>query len=159
MMGDMGSIVRRRRNCVAGYPLSPGSIHVRAEEGEAVMVPATLRGRLIVAAALATAGFAHLASAESVIVKDRGKVDLASFECQDKTRSGFITRVCYDTGNHTLMIGFQDGTYRQYCKVDVSIANGLLSAQSMAKFYSKRIRGTGKRGPFDCRAGLKKRKR
>jgi hypothetical protein len=120
---------------------------------------ATFRGPLIVAVALAIAGCSQHHSESVIVVKDGARLDLASFQCQNDTGSGFITRVCYDAGSRRMLLGFQDGTYRQYCKVDVSIANGLLSAPSMAKFYSTRIRGTGKGGPFDCRAGLKKGKR
>ncbi|MGE3872464.1 MAG: KTSC domain-containing protein [Parvibaculaceae bacterium] len=114
--------------------------------------PATFRGQVIVAVALAVAGCAPSAGREPVVATNRGAVDLAPFECQNNTRSGFITRVCYEHSNRRLLLGFQDGTYRLYCGVDASIANGLLSAPSMARFYSTRIRGTGKNGPFDCGA-------
>jgi hypothetical protein len=103
---------------------------------------ATFRGRLIVAigVALAITGCAqHLESV--VVVQDRSKVDLVSFQCQNDTRSGFITRVCYDSGSRRMLLGFQGGTYKQYCRVDVSIADGLLSAPSMGKFYATKIRG------------------
>ena len=112
----------------------------------------TFRHQLVVAAALAVAGCAPSASREPVVVTDRGKVDLAPYECQNDTGSGFITRVCYDAGSRRMVLGFQDGTYRQYCRVPVSIANGLLSAQYMGKYYSEKIRGSGKSGPFDCGA-------
>lgn len=115
---------------------------------------ATFRGQAIVAVALAlaVAGCAQSGSREPVVATNRGDVDLAPFQCKNKTRSGFITRVCYDHGNRHMLLGFQDGTYRLYCGVDASIADGLLSAPSMARFYSTRIRGTGKTGPFDCGA-------
>lgn len=90
------------------------------------------------------------AIAESVSVKGRGMVDLAPFKCQNHTQSGFITRVCYDARSRYMLIGFEDGTYRQYCRVDVGIADGLVSAPSKGKFYSTRIRPNTKTGPFDC---------
>lgn len=102
----------------------------------------------MVAAALAVAGCST--HSEPVVVTNRGNVDLASFHCQNDTRSGFITRVCYDNGSRRMLLGFQDGTYRLYCRVGVSVADGLLSAPSMARYYNTRIRGTGKNGPFDC---------
>lgn len=136
--------------------LGPGSIRRPVgwvpEEGETMTALATLRGQLIVAAALAVAGCAPSANRDPVVMTDRGKVDLAPYECQNDTGSGFITRVCYDAGSRRMLLGFQDGTYRLYCRVGASIPNGLLSAQYMSKFYSERIRGTGKRGPFDCGA-------
>jgi hypothetical protein len=101
------------------------------------------------AAALAIAG---CATQQSVAVKNQGNVDLTSFKCQNHTGSDFITRVCYDSGDRRLVIGFGDGTYRQYCRVDTSIANGLLSAPSIARFYGERIQGNGKISPFDCGA-------
>ena len=112
---------------------------------------ATGRGCVIVAAALAIAGCSNSVSDQRVVLTDRGKVDLARYECQNDTGSGFITRVCYDAGNRHLVIGFQDGSYRQFCRVDTGTANGLLSAQYIGQFYSTRIR-TGKNGPFDCGA-------
>lgn len=93
--------------------------------------------------------------AETVKVKDRGDVDLARFECNDKTRSGFITRVCYDAGNHYLLLGFEDGSYYQFCGVGAGAVRGLLSAPSIAKFYNTRIRGTEGDGPHDCRGRRK----
>ena len=33
---------------------------------------------------------------ETVEVKDRGSIDLASFECRDTPRSTLIQRACYD---------------------------------------------------------------
>jgi len=111
---------------------------------------ATLRDHLIVAAALTVAGCAPSANTDPLVVSDRGKVDLTAYECQNDTASTFITRVCYDAGSRRMVLGFQDGTYRLYCRVDASIANGLLSAPYIGKFYSERIRGTEKTGPFDC---------
>jgi KTSC domain len=114
-------------------------------------IPATFRCRLIVAAALTMFSVAHSTNAETVLVNKRGKVDLTPFKCYDKTRSTFITRVCYDIRNRYMLIGFEDGTYNQYCRVPVSVANGLVSAASKGKFYNTKIRGDGRSGPFDCR--------
>jgi len=44
------------------------------------------------------------ATAESVVVKYRGTVDLAPFKCDEITRSGFIHRVCYDAANEYMII-------------------------------------------------------
>ena len=115
---------------------------------------ATFRIQVIVAVAvaIAIAGCAPSPNRDPVVITDRGKVDLASYQCQNDTQSGFITRVCYDAGTRRMLLGFQDGTYRQYCRVPVSIADGLLSAPSMGRYYSTEIRGSGKSGPFDCGA-------
>ena len=110
---------------------------------------ATLRGQLIVAAALTVAGCAPSANTDPLVVTDRGKVDLTAYECQNHTGSTFITRVCYDGGSR-LVLGFQDGTYKMFCRVDAGLANELLSAPYIGRFYSERIRGTDKPGPHDC---------
>lgn len=111
-----------------------------------------VRAIVVVAVALAIVGCAQSRSESVVVIKDGGKIDLTSFQCQNDTRSGFITRVCYDTGTRRMLLGFQDGSYRQYCRVPVSIADGLLSAPYMGRYYSEKIRGSGKTGPFDCGA-------
>jgi hypothetical protein len=87
---------------------------------------------------------------EAVLVKERGKVDLAPFRCTDHTHSGFFTRICYDAQSRRMLIGFEDGTYRQYCRVSAEIPDGLLSASSKARFYTERIATGSKPEPFTC---------
>ncbi len=90
------------------------------------------------------------AQAESVFVKYRGEVDLAPFECQEVSRSSFISRVCYDAGNAYMIIRLKS-TYYHYCEIDAGTVAALLAADSMGKFYNSRIKGSGSDGPFDCR--------
>ena len=93
----------------------------------------------------------QIAAAEEVMVKYRGWVDLAPFECEDITRSSFIETVCYDTDNEYLLIEM-NGTYYHYCEVDPSTVHDFLSAKSMGKFYNAYIKSRGGDGPFDCRS-------
>lgn len=90
------------------------------------------------------------AKAETVIVKYRGGVELAPFECQDITRSSFIRRICYDADNQYMLISL-NGTYYHYCAVGSVVLGALLNAPSIGKLYNSRIRGSGSDGPFDCR--------
>lgn len=87
-----------------------------------------------------------LASAENVFVKYRGNVDLATFKCEDVTRSSFIHRVCYDAAERYMVILLQD-TYYHYCEIDQATINALMEAPSMGQHFSAHVRGV----PFDCR--------
>jgi hypothetical protein len=51
---------------------------------------------------------------ETVDVRDRGAVDLATFECCDTPRSTLIQRACYDRAQATLIVNVK-GAYREYC--------------------------------------------
>lgn len=108
-----------------------------------------LRSQLIVAAALAVAGCAPSANTDLLVVTDRGKVDLAAYQCQNHTGDTFITRVCYDAGTRRMVLGFNGGDFKMFCRVDASLADDLISAPT-ARFYSERVRGTDKPGPHDC---------
>ena len=85
------------------------------------------------------------ASAETVSVKYRGAVDLASFECERVTRSSLVKRVCYDPSAEYMIIRLRR-TYSHYCDIDAATVAGLLSARSMGRFFNANIRG----GSFDC---------
>src|SRR5262249_13192778 len=126
-----------------------------SEEGKPVIVLAKFRGLVVVAVALAMAGCST--HSESVaVVKGRGNIDLGSYQCQNHTQSNFITRICYETGTRRLLLEFEDGTYKQFCNVDVSVANGLVSTDVKGEFYGTRIRDAG----HECGAvGVKKGKR
>jgi hypothetical protein len=90
------------------------------------------------------------AHAETVFVKYRGGVDLATFECTDVSRSSFIRRVCYDARNEYMLISLK-GSFYHYCEIDTGTVEALLKAPSMGGFYNAHIRGSGTSGPFDCR--------
>lgn len=83
--------------------------------------------------------------AESVIVKYRGSVDLAPFHCQSVTRSSFVRRVCYDQKERYMLINL-NGTYYHYCEIGSPTVSGLLSADSMGRYYNRFVKGH-----FDCR--------
>jgi hypothetical protein len=49
-----------------------------------------------------------------VDVRNRGRVDLATFGCRDINRSTIVQRVCYDSARRVMIIGIKGG-YDQYC--------------------------------------------
>ncbi len=53
---------------------------------------------------------------ETVDVRDRGTVDLKTFECRDIKRSSLIQRVCYDKAQSHMIISIK-GVYDQYCEL------------------------------------------
>jgi KTSC domain-containing protein len=99
--------------------------------------------RLIIAIAVALFSFG--ASAESVVVKYRGAVDLAPFVCKTVGQSSFVRRVCYDSPHQYMLIQL-NSAYYHYCGIDDATVSGLLAANSVGGFYNARIKGR-----FDCR--------
>jgi hypothetical protein len=85
------------------------------------------------------------ASAEIVIVKYRGAVDLKPFFCERVSRSSLVTRVCYDRKERYMIINL-NGIYYHYCEIDAGTVNNLLNARSMGRYYNESIKGN-----FDCR--------
>lgn len=103
------------------------------------------------AAAAFFAAMGISAHAETVDVKYHGPVELSRFECNSISRSSFIRRVCYAPQQRYMVIDL-DGTYYHHCAIDAGTIRGLLSADSMGRFYNSNIRSRGSvRGPFDCR--------
>jgi hypothetical protein len=88
---------------------------------------------------------AQAATPETVDVKYRGPVSLTPFKCDTISRSSFIQRVCYDTKNAYMLINLS-GTWYHYCEIDPATVTGLLTAESMGRFYNVSIKGN-----FDCR--------
>src|SRR5664279_3612434 len=86
---------------------------------------------------------------ETVDVRDRGAVDLATFECRDTPRSTLIQRACHDNAQATLIVNVK-GAYRQYCGLPVATFDGLMTAPSMGQFFKGNIEGAGSGGAYDC---------
>jgi hypothetical protein len=99
--------------------------------------------------------FLHIFTAqvgsETVDVRDRGTVDLGTFECRDINRSSLIQRVCYDRAQNYLIISVKS-TYDQFCELPALTFEHLMGAPSMGQFFNRNIRGSGSGGPYDCRA-------
>jgi len=89
---------------------------------------------------------------EAVDVRDRGAVDLATFECRDTPRSTIIQRACYDRAQATLIVNVK-GSYRQYCGLSAATFDGLMTAPSMGQFFRQNFAGAGPDGPYDCGSG------
>jgi hypothetical protein len=86
---------------------------------------------------------------EVVDVRDRGAIDLATFECRDTPRSTVIQRACYDRARAVLIVNVR-GAYRQYCGLPLATFDRLMTAPSMGQFFKGNIEGNGSGGPYVC---------
>lgn len=77
-------------------------------------------------------------------------VPAETFECEEITRSSFITRVCYDHATAYLVIRLKATDYH-YCSVDAATIEALMEAGSMGRYYNRHIKSGKSGGPFDCR--------
>ena len=89
--------------------------------------------------------FAFTAYAESVSVKYRGSVNLASFECEHVNRSSFINRLCYDAKERYVIVLLKN-TYYHYCEVPKNVVSSWKVASSLGRYYGSYIKGN-----YDCR--------
>jgi hypothetical protein len=90
---------------------------------------------------------------ETVGVRDRGAVDLKTFECRDINRSSLIQRVCYDHAQRYLIVGIR-GSYDDYCELPQQTFDGFMTAPSMGQFFKENIENISGSGPddrYDCR--------
>jgi hypothetical protein len=86
---------------------------------------------------------------ETVEIRDRGTIDLATFECRDINRSSLIQRVCYDRDQHTLIVGIKGG-YDDYCELPQQTFESFMTAPSMGQFFNQNIRDSGPHARYDC---------
>jgi len=86
---------------------------------------------------------------ETIEVRNRGAVDLGTFECRDVTRSSVLQRICYDAAQRYLIVDVK-GVYDQYCDLPIATFDGLMGAPSMGLFFSRNISGASGE-PYDCR--------
>lgn len=85
------------------------------------------------------------ATAETVDVKYRGRVDLAPFDCEWIARSSLVKRLCYDSRERYAIVSLT-GTYYHYCEVPPSVIGAWRKAESMGRFFNQNVKGN-----FDCR--------
>jgi 4-aminobutyrate aminotransferase-like enzyme len=90
-----------------------------------------------IAAALALLSTAPLTT-ETVEVRGRGVIDLASFACTDTPRSTIVQRVCYDAARSHLLVNV-GGVYSEYCRLPAPTFEALVVAASMGQFFRQRI--------------------
>src|SRR6266446_3109757 len=102
---------------------------------------------LVLTAALVGATWAQ---AETIDVKNYGKLDLAPFACTDVSRSSFINRACYDKAKRFMVVQLKT-VYHPYWEMPAPTYDAFLAAPSLGKYYNANIKGTGQDGPFDCR--------
>ncbi|MDA9476055.1 hypothetical protein XI03_16395 [Bradyrhizobium sp. CCBAU 65884] len=88
---------------------------------------------------------------ETVETGERRRIDLATFECRDISRSTVLQRVCYDRAHHDLVVA-TGGGYARYCGVAAETADRLLSAPSMGQFFNQNIKREAPGGRYDCGA-------
>ena len=84
--------------------------------------------------------FAAGVGAETVDVRDRGPIDLQTFECRDITRSSILQRVCYDRAQRHLIVAVKGG-YDRYCDLPAETFDALMGAPSMGQCFNRNIRG------------------
>lgn len=82
---------------------------------------------------------------ESVDVRGRGTVDLATFACTDTPRSTVVQRVCYDEARRYLLVN-AGGSYSEYCGLPAATFEAFVVAPSMGQFFRQRIAAP----PFAC---------
>ena len=83
--------------------------------------------------------FAAEVGSETVDVRDRGPIDLQTFECRDITRSSILQRVCYDRAQRHLIVAVK-GAWDQYCDLPAETYDALMGAPSMGQFFNRNIR-------------------
>ncbi len=76
---------------------------------------------------------------ETIATGDHGRIDLATFECRDITRSTVLQRVCYDRARQDLVVAVK-GDYHRFCGVETDTVERLLGAASMGWFFNQNIR-------------------
>ena len=106
-----------------------------------------IRAATALIALLLTAEF----GSETVEVKDRGSVDLATFECRDTPRSTLIQRACYDPALASMIVSVR-GAYVQYCDLPPATFEALMAAPSMGQFFRQNFAGDGPGGRYGCGA-------
>lgn len=104
-----------------------------------------MKARDWVVAFAALAASASLVPAQEVNVRNRGRLSLDAFDCST-VESSFIRRVCYDEAHQYLLIQLGSSWY-DYCDVPYATVQGLLEAESLARYFNANVRGQ-----FDCRA-------
>jgi KTSC domain len=75
---------------------------------------------------------------ESVDVRGRGEIDLASFACTDTPRSTVVQRVCYNEARRHLLVK-SGGAYSEYCRLPAATFEAFVVAPSMGQYYRQRI--------------------
>ena len=75
---------------------------------------------------------------ETVDVRGRGAIDLASFACTDTPRSTIVQRVCYDEARSHLLVNAA-GAYSEYCRLPAATFGAFIVAPSMGQFFRQRI--------------------
>jgi KTSC domain len=109
------------------------------------MTRRTLGALLNVSLFVVVLSMPHVASAETVIVKYRGEVDLKPFKCETVYQSSAVKRLCYDAKEEYVVVNL-NGIYYQYCEVPAYIVSGWRASNSTGDYFNKNIRGH-----FDCR--------
>lgn len=111
----------------------------KSSEGKMIGAATTLIALLL------TAEF----GSETVDVRDRGTIDLATFECRDTPRSTVIQRACYDSAQASMIVSVK-GAYYQYCDLPPATFDGLMAAPSMGQFFKRNFGSIDVGDRYDC---------
>src|SRR5438128_12250743 len=79
------------------------------------------------AAALLMHRLAAPVTSETIEVRNRGAVDLGTFECRDVTRSSILQRIWYDAAQRYLIVAVE-AVYDQYCDLPIATFDALMGA-------------------------------
>ena len=101
--------------------------------------------RAVVIAAMAAALSAG-ALADTVIVKYRGPVDLAGFDCRAQP-SSLVYRTCFDARHQYLIVNLKGVNYH-YCRMPANVVAEWRNADSLGRYYLANVKGQ-----YDCRLG------
>lgn len=80
------------------------------------------------------------AHAETINAKHQGNIDLATYQCQNITRSSFVNRICHDDEANEMVIMLKS-TYYKYCGIGSDVVAALSNANSIGRFYNQNIKG------------------
>jgi hypothetical protein len=90
------------------------------------------------------------ASAETVVIKYRGPVDLTRMSCVTITRSSPINRLCYDCKEKYVVVQL-DATYYHDCGVPADVISNWRAAQSIGRYYNAESKAASTAAEGTCR--------
>jgi len=79
------------------------------------------------------------ATAEVVVVKRVGDVDLSRFDCTPISESELLRRVCYDEPHRYLVAQIGD-EYYDACDVGPKEVDGLMESEHVVAYYNQHLR-------------------
>lgn len=131
--------------------MMPSRIAPTAQEAFQQGIRTVMKRTVIFSMALAATGIVAgtipttATTSETVMVKYRGPVNLAPFNCEWVSRSSVVNRLCYDAKEKYVVVNLT-GTYYHYCEVPENVVSAWRRADSMGRYYNAVMKGK-----YDCR--------